>query len=127
MDCSIPLKGASRVILPKEHWVSGHQFHKVNLYISALCCQDVANAVGAALGTVGGSSDLVVNLEPIKAMLKEEKEGEGYGDAELEQKAREVALNRGKEAARNEAITKKGKTHTPYPQHHSYIFIHIRN
>lgn len=65
--------------------------------------------MGAALGTVGGSSDLVVNLEPIKAQLKESGEGEGCEEAELEQKAREVALKRGREAARNEAIAKKGK------------------
>ena len=70
--------------------------------------------MGAALGTVGAASDLVMNLEPIKAELKGLKEEVEYGDTELEQKAREVALGRGRDWARNEVITKKGKPH-PFP------------
>ncbi len=82
--------------------------------------QDVANAVGAALGTVGGASDIIVNLGPIKEMLKKQLQGSsedgdaGGGDGgecdetKLEECARELALEKGRESARNEVITKKG-------------------
>ena len=67
--------------------------------------QDVANAIGAALGTVGGMSDLIENLEEVKKQLPKE---EGEKDEELEKRAREVALNRGKESARNKVLAKGG-------------------
>ena len=70
--------------------------------------QDVANAVGAALGTVGGSSDHIVNLAEIKGELKAAPGGELLEASELEKKARGIALERGRENARNEAINKKG-------------------
>ena len=82
--------------------------------------QDVANAVGAALGTVGGASDLIVYLGPIRMELesreKEEHKSKDLEDKvkeasylkELDNKARRIALERGRECARNEVINKKG-------------------
>lgn len=69
--------------------------------------------MGAALGTVGGTCDLLVNLGPIKEVLKEEggAGGTGMGAEEsekLEHRARLVALERGREFAR-EVILKKGQ------------------
>lgn len=69
--------------------------------------------MGAALGTVGGASDLVVNLGPIKEKLRESREKAGlspYEGDKLERRAREVALERGRESARAEVILKKRKT-----------------
>lgn len=68
--------------------------------------QDVANAVGAALGTVGGACDLVINLEPIKETLKSREEG--IDSKKLDDMARKVALERGRELACNEVIRKGG-------------------
>ena len=66
--------------------------------------------MGAALGTVGGACDLVMNLSPIKQELKESGGGEGEGGSgssgTLEHKARERALQKGRELARAEAIKK---------------------
>ena len=64
----------------------------------------MANAVGAALGTVGGTCEWLENLAEVKEDLKK-KEGVEEGD-ELERRAREVVLERGREHARNEAIRK---------------------
>lgn len=69
--------------------------------------QGVANAVGAALGTVGGTCDLVMNLGPIKQVLKMSG-GKASDGVKLEHSAREVALERGRELARAEVIKKKG-------------------
>lgn len=69
--------------------------------------------MGAALGTVGGACDLVFNLGPIRDMLMKEQGGEGEGEggdlaARAEDRARIVALEKGREAARNEVIQRKG-------------------
>ena len=72
------------------------------------CMQDVANAVGAALGTVGGAVDYIVNLAEIKDELRAASRGSELAPAELEKKARDVALERGRESARNTVIDKKG-------------------
>ena len=74
-------------------------------YMILLSLQDVANAVGAALGTVGGSIDYIVNLAEIKAELKV---GDEETAAELERRARDVALERGRENAKSIVINKKG-------------------
>lgn len=68
----------------------------------------MANAVGAALGTVGGSSDHIVNLAEIKGVLQAAPGGKELGSSELEKKARGIALERGRENAKNEVIKKKG-------------------
>lgn len=73
-----------------------------------MCTQDVANAVGAALGTVGGSVDYIVNLAEIKDELKVTPGGSELSPAELERKARDVALERGRENAKNIVINNKG-------------------
>ena len=67
--------------------------------------QGVANAVGAALGTVGGSSDYIEDLGIIKKELQKEDEGVEEGD-QLDKMAREVAEQRGIERAKREAIRK---------------------
>ncbi len=64
----------------------------------------MANAVGAALGTVGGSSDRIVNLALIREHLM-------TSDSSLNQesgtkKAREVALEKGRELAMEEVKNK---------------------
>ena len=69
-----------------------------------MCVQDVANAVGAALGTVGGISDIVVNLGPIKEALKGSCDPPDV--VELEHKSREVALRRARDTATDEVINK---------------------
>ena len=56
--------------------------------------------MGAALGTVGGACDRIFDLGPIKESLGEVAEGE------LEHKAREVALAKGRDIARAEVIKK---------------------
>lgn len=66
--------------------------------------QDVANAVGAALGTVGGASDIVVNLCPIKEALMGSLNPPG--EEELEHRAREAALKIAREAAMKTVIGK---------------------
>ena len=63
----------------------------------------MANAVGAALGTVGGTSDSIMNLVEIQAELKSQGVEEG---AELERQSREEALERGRENAKSKAIDK---------------------
>ena len=70
--------------------------------------QDVANAVGAALGTVGGTSDIVINLSPIMEALKK---SQNPPEAELEHLARQEALKIAREAATKEVLSKmkKGK------------------
>ena len=69
----------------------------------------MANAIGAALGTVGGACDLVVNLGPIKQALRESEEEAVLGEGDkLEHRAREIAMERGREKARNE-VTRKGE------------------
>ena len=73
------------------------------------CLQDVANAVGAALGTVGGACDLVVSLGPIREALTQSPEGEELAKAgNLDDRVRRVALERGREHACNEVRRKKG-------------------
>ena len=67
--------------------------------------QGVANAVGAALGTVGGSCDYIEDLGIIKKELQKEDEGVEEGD-QLDKMAREVAEQRGIEHATREAIRK---------------------
>ncbi len=64
----------------------------------------MANAIGAALGTVGGTSDHIHNLQEIKERLGRE-EGGLEGDA-LEERARAVAVERGREQAKEEARRK---------------------
>ena len=73
-----------------------------------MCLQDVANAVGAALGTVGGSVDYIINLAEIKDELKVTPGVAGLSPAELEREARDVALKRGRENAKNIVINNKG-------------------
>ena len=73
-----------------------------------MCIQDVANAVGAALGTVGGSVDYIVNLAEIKDELKVTPHGSKLSPAKLEREARDVALKRGRENAKNIIINNKG-------------------
>ena len=73
-----------------------------------MCLQDVANAVGAALGTVGGSVDYIVNLAEIKDELKVAPGVAGLSPAELEREARDMALKRGRENAKNIVINNKG-------------------
>ncbi len=65
----------------------------------------MANAVGAALGTVGGSSDRIINLAPIREQLltSDPSLGQESGD----KKAREMAMERGREQAMEE-VRKKG-------------------
>lgn len=51
-----------------------------------------------------------MDLGPIKQVLKESAAGDEYSDAsKLELAAREVALERGRELARNEVLKKKGQ------------------
>ncbi len=74
------------------------------VYPLVLAMQGVANAVGAALGTVGGSSDRIVNLAPIREKLM-------ASDKSLDQengakRAREWALERGRELAIEEVRNK---------------------
>ena len=64
--------------------------------------------MGAALGTVGGSVDYVVNLADVKAELSADIGGDELTPAELVKRAREVALERGRENAKNIVINKKG-------------------
>ena len=59
--------------------------------------------MGAALGTVGGTSDLIVNLLEIQEELRSQGVEEG---AELDRRAREVALERGRENAKRKACEK---------------------
>ncbi len=61
---------------------------------------------------MGGISDSIHNLEEIKEELRRE-EGELKGD-ELEKRARAVALRRGQEKARKEAIRKREKNQRPH-------------
>ena len=125
VDCSMPLRGASRVIIPSSHGVREPTFQDSflpgmwqmsrgntrtffvrmfsDLYVWLLPLQDVANAVGAALGTVGGTCEWLENLAEVKEDLKKK---EGVEGDELERRAREVVLERGREHARNEAIRK---------------------
>ena len=63
----------------------------------------MANAVGAALGTVGGTSDLIMNLLEIQEELRSQGVEEG---AELDRRSREVALERGRENAKRKARAK---------------------
>ena len=65
----------------------------------------MANAVGAALGTVGGSSDRIVNLGPIREQLMTSDPSLSADDAN--KKAREVALQKGREVAKDE-VKRKG-------------------
>ena len=67
--------------------------------------QGVANAVGAALGTVGGSSDRIINLGPIREQLMTSDPSLSADDAN--KKAREVALEKGREVAKEE-VKRKG-------------------
>ena len=74
-----------------------------------MCIQDVANAVGAALGTVGGSVDYIVNLAELKDELKATPGMADLPPAELEKEARDLALQRGRENAKNIVINNKRK------------------
>lgn len=68
----------------------------------AFCLQDVANAIGAALGTVGATVDTIESLEL-------EKGGEGEGEKELEEKVKKARLGileRARERAISEAVKK---------------------
>lgn len=69
--------------------------------------QDVANAVGAALGTVGGAVDYIVNLAEIKDELRTAPRGGELTADELEKKARDMALERGRESAKSDVINNK--------------------
>ena len=64
----------------------------------------MANAVGAALGTVGGSSDRIINIGPIREQLLTSDPSLSVDEAN--KKAREVALGRGREAAKEEVVKK---------------------
>ena len=61
------------------------------------------------MSTVGGSSDQVVNLAVIKEKLRSEPGGVDLDPTELERKARDVALERGRTSAKNEVINKRGE------------------
>jgi hypothetical protein len=63
--------------------------------------------VGAALGTVGGTCDLVMDLGPITQEL-EESVGGDTDISQLEHRARKVALERGRELARAGVIRRRG-------------------
>ena len=72
----------------------------------------MANAVGAALGTVGGSIDYIVNLAEIKDELRANSVGGELAPTKLEKKARDVALERGRESAKSIVMNKKGNCDT---------------
>jgi len=77
------------------------------VYFGGCVMQDVANAIGAALGTVGGVSDIIMSLGPIIDDFR----AEGVDESEVELRARQEAARRGREAARKEVLNKikKGK------------------
>ena len=84
VDKKLSLKGVSQLIIPPHF--------------------SVANAVGAALGTVAGTSEVVESLSAITASLGEK--GDGKSEEEQQQLAREVAIQRGKDRAVAEAVRK---------------------
>ena len=86
VDSGLPLKGVSKLITP-EHF-------------------SVANAVGAALGTVAGTSESVESLAAIIASLGQQ--GGVQSEEEQQHRAREVAIQQGKARAVAEAV-RKGK------------------
>ena len=57
---------------------------------------------------MGGAVDYIVNLTEIKDELKVTSGGGELAPAELEKKARDVALERGRESAKSNVINKKG-------------------
>ena len=59
--------------------------------------------MGAALGSVGGTCDLVMDLGPIKQELRDSVSD----PSKLEHSARGVALEKGRELARAEVVRKK--------------------
>ena len=84
VDKKLSLKGVSQLIIPPHF--------------------SVANAVGAALGTVAGTSEVVESLSAITASLGDK--GEGKSKEEQQQLARDVAIQRGKDRAVAEAVRK---------------------
>ena len=71
--------------------------------------QGVANAVGAALGTVGGSSDRIENLALIREQLvTANPELKIEGAESLDKRARNTALVKGRELAKEE-VKRKGE------------------
>lgn len=57
---------------------------------------------------MGGAVDYIVNLAEIKDELRAASGGGELAPAELEKKARDVALERGRESAKSNVINKKG-------------------
>lgn len=84
VDRKLLLKGVSKLIVPPHF--------------------SVANAVGAALGTVAGTSEVVENLSTIMASTR--GEAKEKSKEEQQQQAREVAIQRGKDRAVAEAVRK---------------------
>lgn len=84
VDAQVALKGVSKLIIPE--------------YFS------VANAVGAALGTVAGKSEMVESISDIMATLGSKLED--LSEESKQQLARETAIKRGRDRAITEAISK---------------------
>ena len=57
---------------------------------------------------MGGAVDYIVNLAEIKDELRATSGGGELAPAELEKKARDVALERGRESAKSNVIDNKG-------------------
>ena len=57
---------------------------------------------------MGGAVDYIVNLAEIKDELRAASGGDELAPAELEKKARDVALERGRASAKSNVINKKG-------------------
>ena len=69
--------------------------------------QDVANAVGAALGTVGGSCDRIEDMVWLQRELcNSDPAASSLSETELYKRARQVALQRAEEIARQNAVEK---------------------
>lgn len=57
---------------------------------------------------MGGNVDYIVDLAEIKEELRAGTGGGEIAAADLEKKARDVALNRGRDSAKNKVINEKG-------------------